>query len=106
MSKIDQYNTVLKQLFEDVLKPNGFYGHRPPEPREFNRVRRMCKTYSPEIMKDSIEKFSEIFEWQDPPEFATVDEALNYLQGIARKTLLTSTTVGDIIKVEDLFKTI
>jgi len=106
MSKRDQYNEVLKQLFEGVLKPQGFYGHRAPEPKEFNRVRRMCKTYGYEIMKESVAAFEEVFSWKTPPSFNNVGEALNYLQGVAKKNLLTSTTVGDKLKVEDLFKTI
>jgi len=99
-----QYNALLKLLFEGILPGTGLLDRRPALPADFNRVRRMCKIYGAEIMQDSIEQFAEVLEWQNPPEFKSLSHALNYLQGIAKKNLLASTSVNDNFDVGDIFK--
>lgn len=99
-----QYDSLLNLLFKGILPDTGLLDKRPALPPDFNRVRKMCRIYGVEIMQEAIEQFASVFEWQNPPEFPSLSHALNYLQGIAKKRLLESTSVGDNFNVGDIFK--
>lgn len=101
-----QYDALLNLLFKGILPETGLLEKRPAIAGDFNRVRKMCRIYGVDIMQQSIEQFSEALEWQNPPTFSSLSHALNYLQGIAKRNLLNSTTVGDKFDVGDIIQDI
>lgn len=101
-----QYNSLLKLLFDSVLPGTGLYAKRQPEPNDFNRVRRMCKSFGVEVMQASIEQFQECLDWDNPPKLETITQALDYLYGIARKTVINSPESSMKIDIEGVIKSL
>jgi len=81
--KREAYNKVLTKLFVTVLG-SVYFKTKNPTPQMYNRVRRMCKLYTPECVDKGVIKLSEAIENGTfvPP--LNPINTLNYLNGIVR----------------------
>ena len=104
MNKRDEYNLILKRLFEQVMPQIDQIAQNKPCPSEYNRVRRMCKVYGSDIMNTAIKKLEETLSYSNPPQFSSVAQMLGYFNGIAKKELLNNASLPSKITVDDLFK--